>query len=388
MPAPPNVASTPVGSVDDRLQAAMAAEEDLLISDLIEMTSSSSSLADFIREDGIYTHQAVVGILPSTSTVTVICGPSTVGKSFLALDLAARCVADMPFAGKSIQRVGECAFIVAAEDNSGMKDRAAAWSIAGRGGPEDRVFVMDGGQLCFPRDTEKFIAAVETVLRVIDGRKHGSKTAAMFVFDHLTALAGGESLDADSVAENLMRALHRIAGNFNCPVVAIHHTGRDPTRFRGSQVLFDRSDAFWSIRQGKGDERIVRIDKMRNGPKSPGFRFRLVPAEVTVWDDDPEAAKLSTMFVEHLGEVTDGGTASTKPLTDRQIKAHAALPQLPISESTAKELLEKAGCLTGSADAKRMAFKRLLDDLSQAGAITRPDNLVLALPLPSGGSTA
>lgn len=304
---------------------------------------------------------AIAGLLPPRGTKSLLVGPSGVGKTHLALELAACISEGRPFNGLELDpdQNGGAVLYLAAEDYDGVYWRLGALTGARHISAATQVIAANiaGFRLTDPADVDRIIAGMKAL-------EDGLETYFdAVVVDHLTACAG-ESLDGDATAEAVMGALQRIATDKWVSVLALHHTGKDQSRgARGSQVLYDRADAVLQIREGRGGTRRLYVDKLRNGAKAADRFFRLSPlpgpyggVRVEFLESEPQAA----------------GPA----LTPRQSAALAALQSAGLTsgltDAAAKAAIRLAPVFAAlEGDTQRKAVQRALEDLEGAGQLER-----------------
>jgi hypothetical protein len=160
---------------------------------------------------------------------TMLYGPTQSYKSFIALDLALSVAAGVrAFTGDVPLRSGPV-FYAALEGRVGiMRQRRPAWKAA-RGVTEPIPFYV-GPAPALSTEGEKEEWEADTK-RILAGRRCG----AIFLDTVAKVMLGMNENDAKDMGL-VIRWCDYLAEEFQCPIVAVHHTGRDATHSRGSSA--------------------------------------------------------------------------------------------------------------------------------------------------------
>jgi AAA domain len=106
----------------------------------------------------------------------------------------------------------------------------------------------------------------------------GSPPAAVVIDTLNRSLAGSESDDKDMAA--YIRAADAIRDAFGCAVIVVHHCGVDATRPRGHTSLTGAVDAQLAVKRDLGDNIVVTVEWMKDGPEGDIIASRLEAVEV------------------------------------------------------------------------------------------------------------
>jgi hypothetical protein len=248
--------------------------------------------------------------------VTLIAGLPGVGKSFLAVDIAARCSAALPWpderrpaerAERPVdgaapnsrtspkERPGEKVLIVSAEDHPAD---TFANRVAVADGDLDKVAIL--GSICtspsldkddtdFP-DDRRF--SLDRDLHHLRELPHRWGPLALIIVDPLISLCDGD--DTERYLRHMLAELVRLAAYWDLAVIVIAHLRRDPAttdmyRALGSHALATVPRAIWTVqvdpRDRDRDRRLMLPLKTNMGPNPGGLAFRFVNARLE-WDSE------------------------------------------------------------------------------------------------------
>lgn len=201
----------------------------------------------------------VRGVLPTVG-VAALYGPSTAGKSFLALDLAAAIAEGQKWFGL---RVKAAPVVYAAlEGEAGIKLRAQAWEVhRGRPLPEKLRLMLQPFKLTEPEDVSDLAAVVP----------HG----AVVFLDTLNRAAPTSDENSSKDMGEILEAAKRLQATTGGLVTLVHHTGKDATKgLRGHSSLFAALDAAIEVSRN-GERRIWQPPKVKDGKDGEAYPFRL-----------------------------------------------------------------------------------------------------------------
>jgi putative DNA primase/helicase len=213
----------------------------------------------------------IKGILPTVGLATIY-GPSTAGKSFLAIDIAAAIALGNDWFG---HRVRQCPVIyVALEGEGGFPKRLQAWQQYNECTlPDELLFII--GQP-FELNNPLHVAQLATVI------KHGS----VIIIDTLNRSAPDSDENASKDMGAVLAGCKQLQSLTQGLVILIHHTGKDVERgMRGHSSLLAAVDASIEVNRDN-DTRSWNVSKSKDGGDGAELFFKLA--------------------IEHLGEDEDG----------------------------------------------------------------------------------
>ncbi len=156
-------------------------------------------------------------------------GPSNVGKSFVALDMALSIATGRPWQGRSVKQ-GPVVYVVG-EGQAGIKDRLAAWKDA-HGPIHDFYVVTCPVQLVNVDELKEFLNSIQTA----------GVSPLLCVFDTLARCAAGLDENSSTAMGQLVEAATRMVTGRDMNVLLIHHAGRKGSTPRGHSVLDGATD--------------------------------------------------------------------------------------------------------------------------------------------------
>ena len=178
-------------------------------------------------------------ILPAGG-LAVIFGASSVGKTFLALDMALCVATGIDWLGQYPVKKGLVVYVMA-EGIGGLGRRIRAWEIAhGLKVSADTFFVPEPVQLKDPQEVKKFIALLKQQLP-------DDVPPALVVIDTLArCFLGGDENSAKDMGLFIAGA-DAIRAATGATVLVIHHPGLKKDHERGSTALRGAADTVMAI---------------------------------------------------------------------------------------------------------------------------------------------
>lgn len=269
----------------------------------------------------------IQGELP-TNGLGVIFGPSGAGKSFLAIDYAQR-----------IARIHPVMY-VAAEGESGMLQRSAAWRQHHRADFGKLFFHLGAVWTWEDADVLYFINRIQQM------------QPKVVIIDTLSHCIEGSDSD-DKEVRRFVRACQAIQHSINGLVLVIHHSGWSTTqRERGSSVLRGACDTM--IRVSPEDD-VIRIEssKTKDARPFPARFMKLLP--VTTVDGD-------SMVLVEAPLVVQGPTDKPSP---HQMKVLEFLALDDNADGASKSDIAEA------TEINKSSLPRITDRLARLGFIVR-----------------
>ena len=208
-------------------------------------------------------------IIPSTSLAQLY-GKSSVGKTFIALDVGLSVAAGIEWLGTHEVTQGPVVY-VAAEGHRGMKTRVGAWlQYHGRevGDLEDFRLIGEALPLANPDDVGALIQQV--------GETFPDRDLALVVLDTQARCTAG--LDENSAKEMglALEAADRLKRSTGATVLLLHHTGYEGDHARGSTAVHAALDSQVSL-HGPKKALILACTKQKDWEEFDPIRIALIP---------------------------------------------------------------------------------------------------------------
>ncbi|HEU0156799.1 MAG TPA: AAA family ATPase [Stellaceae bacterium] len=257
----------------------------------------------------------VHGIIPRLGVV-IVWGKPKCGKTFWAFDLEMHVALGWPYRGREVEQ-GEVLHI-ACEGVAGLAARKEAWRIFHAAAvPDDPPF-----WLCKETSLD-LIRDAEAVAKDIFAQ-FGDRPIRLITIDTLNrSLKGSESKDEDMSA--YVRAAVRLAEQFQCAILIVHHCGYDATHPRGHTSLIGAVDADIAIAKDAGGIICAEVQNMRDGAAGAQAYSRLAVVEVGYDDNGDPILSCAIVPADPPAAQSNAKPKGTKPPSPMASKFFGAL---------------------------------------------------------------
>ena len=258
----------------------------------------------------------IPGILPERGLGAIFGEPGS-GKSFLALDLAARISnGTMRWFGRQVQR--RDVVYIALEGGAGIKLRLAAWDQLNSSRAPDLKFGLWDLSLLVSEQVDALMRVIAT----------NCAPGTVVIVDTLAqATAGGDENSAQDMGVAL-KALQTIAAACQGFVLLVHHSGKDASRgMRGHSVLNAAMDVVIAVERDRTTgRRNWRVTKMKDADDGAAGMFTL-----ELFDLGPDAfgGRLTSCAVKDLVGAAASAAAQPAPRGTNQAAVLEALRTNP-----------------------------------------------------------
>jgi AAA domain-containing protein len=308
-------------------------------------------------------------------SLSVVYGPSNVGKSFLAVDLAHHITKGISWGGRRV-RQGNVLYL-AVEGGSSFVNRISALEK-----PEfwyrSLPLTMTG------RDS-----SAQPLIEAIQHLSHLHGRYDLIVVDTMARVMGsGDENTAPDIAD-LLRNLDLIRRTLGANIMLVHHSGKDVARgARGHSSLRAAIDTEIELSRDDWGVITAEVTKQRDGPTGYKFCYTLRQIEL---GRDQDGDPVTTCLVEPTEPTEVGRAVVTGPalialeILDKMIAADGetlSKPQYPgtpcVSFGDWKAACVDSGRLADSdlRDTHRRAFGREVEILKKAKLILVRDELI------------
>lgn len=220
--------------------------------------------------------------------VGAIFGPSTSGKSFLALDMTAALAERREWFGHRIKKADARIVVIVLEGEAGFRLRVEAWEKAnGRAFPAGVRFVFGAFGLNDRNDVLALAASIDEA--------GGADLIAIDTLNRATPGADENSAKDMSVTLEGCAELQRTTGGF---VLLVHHQGKDASKgMRGHSSLFAAMDCVIEVNRTDA-QRGWTVAKAKDGRDGEHHAFRLEIVELG-HDEDGEQVTSCVVRLDH-----------------------------------------------------------------------------------------
>ncbi len=322
---------------------------------------------------------------------SVLFGPSNVGKSFVALDLAFAVARNT--AWRRYKVFGGPVVYAALEGGGAMRKRIAAYAKHHGIDPSavPLYVITQGLNLADPKCTDTM--AIIDALHEVEREERAP--VRLLVVDTLARAMAGADENAVEQMGALVRNVDSIREQTGCHVVAVHHSGKDASKgARGHSSLRAAVDAEFEVADG-----LIVTRKQRDHEIPPPWPFRLKEIELGF---DPDGERVtSCLAIDASGRVDPSDEFGPITRTDRQddasrvvaaILAHVSTPGTePVTRSSLMKRPSAVAGLEGTATTRRIG--EIIGAAIEAGSLRevatkrgKTSALVLALPNPAASN--
>ncbi len=286
------------------------------------------SFADASSADDDNAAPLIKGLLDK-GAMTVLYGPSNVGKTFVAMDIAFHVAAGLSYAG--LKTAHGCVVYVAAEGGRGARKRLRAL--------RDR-YVRDGGssavQFLLLRSGVDLRRPDADLKPLISAIRDLGVPVLLIVIDTLSrAMAGGDensSVDMGFIVNHFDALRQHTAAH----LMVVHHSGKDAARgARGHSLLRAATDTEIEVSEG-----LISVEKQRDLDKSWKSAFSLRVAVLGVDSDGDPISSCTIDLTAPAVEVAAGIPTTAEAHVLEAIGATVALLDEPDKGVGLREIVD------------------------------------------------
>lgn len=230
-------------------------------------------------------HRYIVKGLLKPGQVSMIFGPSNVGKSTVVASICAHGAQGKPLADIPTEK--SLVIYVAAEDPKGVEDRALPHFTDAASDSASFYVLPKAIDLTDPQQMALLSKEIQDLIF------NERATSCLIIVDTMAMSIGDGDENSARDMGRMIQSLRRIAEETDANALVVHHTGvSDGSRPRGSGTVFNAFDTVVLVEDaskayGRG---VVSLTprKQRNGKKNHRLDFRLTALEVGI-DRDGDA---------------------------------------------------------------------------------------------------
>jgi hypothetical protein len=303
----------------------------------------------------------VKGLLPAVG-LAALYGPSRVGKSFLALDMALAVAKGEEWFSWKTHVCG--VLYVFLEGAGGLKNRLKAWvQEKGNALPQNLTFIKDPFNL---RDASQVNAVIAAAPR-----------GGLVIIDTLNRATPSMDENSSRDMSDVIAAASKIQEAMQGLVLLVTHSGKEQKNgIRGHSSLFAAMDAVLEA-SGTGDVRALRTEKLKDGDGNQAHNFALTP--VFLGNDADGDAVTSCVVTPCEGEARQESAGKPlSPALQYGLNSFRAACEQDGGKSVHVEawrLVYYAGHTGDTTEAKRKAYERARKELVTRGILAVVDDV-------------
>lgn len=235
------------------------------------------------------------------NSLAAICGAPGKGKSFIAIAIMMAVNFGLQFAGKKTTK-GLCVYL-AGEGHYGLVKRIQGWLkyFGIVGSPTNFGCVPVAFDITDPSNYGKLIQELRNV------EKLTGESIVLIVLDTLARFNFGDENSAKDISR-LVAVLDLLRQTFNCCVLVVHHTGKNPANgMRGSSALLGAMDTVFEVRRTKfGFE--MECTKQKDDEDGQVYHFK---AERVSLGHDEDGEEITTLVPVYQTTVSSQGSSAS-----------------------------------------------------------------------------
>lgn len=314
----------------------------------------------------------VQGLL-AYGSVSVVYGPSNLGKSFWVLDLAAAITTGRPFRDDLETDHGAVLYF-SLEGKTAFQNRLDALRVRELIGEDTPMFIsFDGIDLSMmpdPNDDSPIATYGEMIVETIKGiEKAEGRELKLVIIDTLSRAMGGGDENSGRDMMAVVSQIEHIKRETSAHICIVHHTGKDETRgARGHSSLRAAVDTEIELSKTLGQSiTTVRVTKQRDMQVCPPMPFSL---DVIELGRDRRGDPITSCVVHHedeiMAEVPSKGRKPTHsiaallkllPMLTTTTWQKVAKSELGVSSATFYELLREVRNQNSAIEVKGEGWK-------------------------------
>jgi hypothetical protein len=243
--------------------------------------------------------------------LSVLFGPSGVGKSFVVISMACCVATGTPWFGMPVRKGP--VFYIAGEGHNGLMRRFKAWSV------ESGVSLADAPLYKSRKAVQILDAESAAVLREeIERMTRQYGEPVMIIIDTLARNFGDGDENAAKDIGRYVAVLDEIRAQYKCHIMSVHHSGHNQDRARGSSALKAAMDQEIGV-AGVAGHIAMKVTKMKDEETPIPKMFKLKQMIIGT-DDIGEEVKGAALVAD--GDPMDveiGSNVAGKVVTARML---------------------------------------------------------------------
>jgi len=230
------------------------------------------------------------------NTLAGLVGQSGAGKSFLAIDWACRIATGMHWHGRRVAKGG--VFYLAGEGKQGLRKRVTAWEQHFRQTVADAPLYLADGLPFLCEDSQAF-GTIDAIQDLTDELlfECGGAEPALIVVDTVARAMAGENENSAEAMGKLIRSMDMLKERWGATVLAVHHTGHQGDRARGSSAFYAALDSEFTLK-GEADSVTLSGSKQKDWSQPNGLVLEKVEVPVEIVGTDGRAIRDTSLILQ------------------------------------------------------------------------------------------
>lgn len=227
--------------------------------------------------------------------VSMVYGPSGVGKSFVVLGMACAVATGTPWFGMMVKQGP--VFYIAGEGHNGLMRRFKAWETGEGVSLRNAPLYKSRKAIGLLNESEALLLR-EELQHMMDefGRP------SLIVVDTLARNFGDGDENSTEDMSKFIRVLDELRAEAKCHVMVVHHSGHEGTRARGSSSLRAAMDQEYQVTSTGPGVVLVKNTKMKDAEPPAERHFRIKQIQI---GQDVEGIPINGAYLTADGDPLD-----------------------------------------------------------------------------------
>lgn len=227
--------------------------------------------------------------------VSMVYGPSGVGKSFVVLGMACAVATGTPWFGMMVKQGP--VFYIAGEGHNGLMRRFKAWETGEGVSLRNAPLYKSRKAIGLLNESEALLLR-EELQQMMDqfGRP------SLIVVDTLARNFGDGDENSTEDMSKFIRVLDELRAEAKCHVMVVHHSGHEGTRARGSSSLRAAMDQEYQVTSTGPGVVLVKNTKMKDAEPPAERHFRIKQIQI---GQDVEGIPINGAYLTSDGDPLD-----------------------------------------------------------------------------------
>jgi hypothetical protein len=211
--------------------------------------------------------------------ISMVYGPSGVGKSFVAISMACCIVTGTPWFGMSVKQGP--VFYIAGEGHNGLIRRFKAWEVSNNVSLKTAPLYKTRKAIGILNESESYELKLELNEMI---KKYGNPS--IIIVDTVARNFGDGDENKTEDMGKFVKELDDIRAQCGCHIQIVHHSGHEGTRARGNSSLRAAVDQEYQVTQSAPSAMLLTNTKMKDAESPADRHFKIKQVEISRDKDD------------------------------------------------------------------------------------------------------